>query len=265
MPSPVKNLFSDVQGAIDMIDNGLVFDLGFHNGDDTDFYLAKGFRVVAVEANPRLVQSGNERFKREISADQLRIIHGAVSAAVGLQKFYIHPEKSDWSSCLQERAESDGSSAEVVMVESICLADLCSQYGVPRYVKVDVEGCDVMVAQQVSQLQEKPTYISFETSKRDYAGLFAYLYVSGYANYQLINQANNATRGAPAGPGEGKTIDYQFSQYSSGYFGRDLPQDRWLSYDEALVRYVKYKELKQIDNQELGLGWLDLHARNDSC
>jgi hypothetical protein len=164
---------------------------------------------------------------------------------------------------LQDRAESDGSKADVITVDSMSLGDLCSQYGVPRYVKVDVEGCDLMVAQQVSQMQEKPTYISFETSKRDYAGLFAYLYVAGYIGYQLVNQANNSSRGAPERPGEGYTIEYRFSQYSSGYFGKDLPRDKWLSYDEALVRYIKYKELKQIDNQELGLGWLDLHARMD--
>ena len=29
-----------------------IFDLGFHEGGDTDFYLRKGFRVVAVEAYP---------------------------------------------------------------------------------------------------------------------------------------------------------------------------------------------------------------------
>ena len=28
----------------------LVFDIGANNGDDTGFYLAKGFRVVAVDA-----------------------------------------------------------------------------------------------------------------------------------------------------------------------------------------------------------------------
>jgi hypothetical protein len=28
----------------------LIFDLGSHNGQDSDFYLKKGFTVVAVEA-----------------------------------------------------------------------------------------------------------------------------------------------------------------------------------------------------------------------
>jgi hypothetical protein len=32
----------------------LVFDIGCHRGEDSDFYLQKGFRIVAVEANPAL-------------------------------------------------------------------------------------------------------------------------------------------------------------------------------------------------------------------
>ncbi len=246
-----------------MIDDNLIFDFGFHNGDDADFYLAKGFRVVAVEASPSMIERGIERFKKQISDGQLVIVNKAVTDKVGVQNFYIHPEKSDWSSCLQELAESDGSKAEVVPVETTCLSDLSAQFGVPRYLKVDVEGCDSIVAKQISRLQEKPKFVSFETSKRDYAGIFAYLYVSGYSGYQLINQANNTARVAPNVTGEGKSIRYKFSKYSSGYFGEELPPDKWLTYDEALVRYIKYKELKQIDNQELGLGWLDLHARLD--
>jgi FkbM family methyltransferase len=247
-----------------MPDNNLIFDFGFHNGDDTDFYLAKGFRVVAVEADPNLVQKGIARFESHINNNQLAIVNKAVSDTVGVQHFYIHPVKSDWSSCFKELAESDGSKAQVVTVETTSLADLCKLYGVPRYLKVDIEGCDLMVARQISHIQEKPTFVSFETNKRDYAGIFAYLYVSGYAGYQLINQANNTARTVSGVAGEGKTIAYKFSQYSSGYFGEDLPQNKWLSYDEALVRYIKYRELKRIDNQELGLGWLDLHSRIDS-
>ena len=30
----------------------LIFDVGCNNGDDTDFYLRKGFRVVAIDADP---------------------------------------------------------------------------------------------------------------------------------------------------------------------------------------------------------------------
>ena len=34
----------------------LVFDIGLNRGQDTANYLAKGYNVVAVEANPELVE-----------------------------------------------------------------------------------------------------------------------------------------------------------------------------------------------------------------
>jgi hypothetical protein len=34
----------------------LIYDVGMHTGQDTEFYLAKGFNVIAIEANPLLMQ-----------------------------------------------------------------------------------------------------------------------------------------------------------------------------------------------------------------
>ena len=36
------------------MDPKLVYDVGVHRGDDTAYYLHKGFRVVGVEANPAM-------------------------------------------------------------------------------------------------------------------------------------------------------------------------------------------------------------------
>jgi hypothetical protein len=33
-------------------DPGLIYDVGMNNGDDTAYYLRRGFRVVAIEPNP---------------------------------------------------------------------------------------------------------------------------------------------------------------------------------------------------------------------
>lgn len=257
MQYPKKDLLND-----HMKKNNLIFDLGFHNGDDTDFYLRKGFNVVAVEADPRLVKKGITRFKSFINNKRLILINRAVSDKTGVEKFYINLKRSDWSSCNKALAESDGSRSKVVSVESITLNKLCDDFGTPRYVKVDVEGKDVAVARQLYELKDRPQYISFETSRQTYAGLFSWLYISGYNKFQLVNQLNNHFRkmGDYSKSGEGKKINYKFSKYSSGFFGKDLPSDGWLSYDDALTRYLKYKELKVIDNKELAIGWLDLHA-----
>lgn len=243
-----------------MMSDDLVFDLGFHNGDDTCFYLAKGFRVVAVEANSKLVKNGLQRFNKDIKAGRLVLLNKAISETTGKVEFFIHKTKSEWSSCLLSMAESDGSSSTRVSVESTTFFELCNEYGVPYYMKVDVEGCDVIVAKQIYESELKPHYVSFETSRRDYAGIFSYLYVSGYSKFQLLNQANHPERVKPKITMEGKDIDYSFNNFSSGYFGGDLPAEKWITYDELLTRYILYKELKKIDNIELGLGWVDVHA-----
>lgn len=243
-----------------MEDNNLIFDLGYHNGDDTQYYLAKGYNVVAIEANPYLAAEGEKKFAEEIAAGRLRLINKAISSETGNINFYLHQANSDWSSCFKEIVKSDGSEPETVIVETISLHELYQQFGVPHYVKVDLEGCDVYTAKQVFEYKEKPAFISFETSRRDYAGIFSYLFVAGFKRFQLVNQLLHQQRNVELQSNMGVQTKYEFTKFSSGLFGEDLPVDKWLTFDEALSRYMKYKELKQLDNVELGLGWLDVHA-----
>ncbi len=246
-----------------MKSNDLIFDLGFFNGDDTAFYLVKGFRVIAVEANPKLVTAGVKRFKQEIKIKKLILLNKAVCETSGKVNFYIHATKPDWSSCLLNMAESDGSKSTRVTVDATNLHKLFSEYGVPYYLKVDIEGCDLLVAKQLSECKVKPKFVSFEISRKDYDGIFSNLKAAGYSKYQLVNQANNPKRVIPGKVTDNKGNKFIFSEFSSGLFGEDLPKDKWLSYHEILSCYIKYKELKQIDNVELALGWLDVHARMD--
>ncbi len=37
-----------------------------HKGEDTDFYLSKGFKVVAFEADSDLIKKSKDRFKKNI-------------------------------------------------------------------------------------------------------------------------------------------------------------------------------------------------------
>ena len=49
----------------------LIIDIGTNNGDDTAYYLEKGFNVVAVEANPSLCATLASRFAAEIRDGRL--------------------------------------------------------------------------------------------------------------------------------------------------------------------------------------------------
>ena len=44
----------------------LIYDVGMHRGEDTQFYLRKGFRVVAFEANPENVSFCRNKFRESI-------------------------------------------------------------------------------------------------------------------------------------------------------------------------------------------------------
>jgi hypothetical protein len=39
----------------------LIYDVGMNNGDDTAYYLSRGFRVIAIEASPVMVEDASRR------------------------------------------------------------------------------------------------------------------------------------------------------------------------------------------------------------
>jgi FkbM family methyltransferase len=57
----------------------LVYDVGMFNGDDTAYYLKKGFRVVGSEANPHLIPQLTERFSTDIEQKRLVVENVAVA------------------------------------------------------------------------------------------------------------------------------------------------------------------------------------------
>jgi 16S rRNA A1518/A1519 N6-dimethyltransferase RsmA/KsgA/DIM1 with predicted DNA glycosylase/AP lyase activity len=78
----------------------LVFDLGMHKGEDTAFYLKKGFRIVGVEANPELAEFCRKRFAAEVVSGSVKIIEGAVvnkdTISKGTVTFYKNVGESEW-------------------------------------------------------------------------------------------------------------------------------------------------------------------------
>ena len=85
----------------------LIFDVGLHKGEDTDFYLKKGFKVVAFEADPDLVAHCRDRFEQPIADHRLRIIEGAVAPEAAGERiaFYKNLQKSEWGTIDQRWVE----------------------------------------------------------------------------------------------------------------------------------------------------------------
>ena len=60
------------------INNNLIYDVGHHKGEDTAYYLKKGFHVVTFEADPDLISLSKKKFSKEISDGSLTIVEGAI-------------------------------------------------------------------------------------------------------------------------------------------------------------------------------------------
>ena len=87
-------------GESTALQRDLVFDFGFHRGEDTGHYLAMGHRVVAVDASAELIAAGRERFAAQLASGQLTLVHGALIGAAQRADtkellFYPHPQRSD--------------------------------------------------------------------------------------------------------------------------------------------------------------------------
>src|ERR1700682_4847835 len=61
----------------------LIYDVGMHEGEDTRFYIERGFKVVGIEANPQLVARIRETFARQIAEGKLQIVDKAIASTQG--------------------------------------------------------------------------------------------------------------------------------------------------------------------------------------
>jgi FkbM family methyltransferase len=216
----------------------LIVDVGMHRGDDTAFYLAQGFRVLAVEANPELAERGRQRFAHEIDRGLLTIRHAAVAESAGVVSFYSG-QQDGWGSLSKERA---GASLNVDLqkfeVEACTFAELLDGL-TPYYVKVDIEGADLVCVRGAISLPHPPAYFSFEcdlTQVADTVAGIRGLSEAGYRRFKLVNQALNPQVRCPNPPLEGRYVDVTFTHDMSGPFGEETPGE-WLGLEEILDRF----------------------------
>ena len=87
----------------------LIYDIGMNNGDDTAYYLFKGYRVVAVEADPTLIEKARERFADDIRRGQLELLNVAIGPREETASFWtqIMGEHADFIAHLLDPAERD--------------------------------------------------------------------------------------------------------------------------------------------------------------
>ena len=257
-----------------MANRAMIFDVGCHNGQDSVFYLKKGFKVVAIEANPALCTELRQRFADQLAKGQFVLVEKAIAEEAGEVAFYLNEKESVRSTIRPGHAElaaSLGKPPIKTVVPSTTFSALIEEFGVPYYMKVDIEGADMLCIEGLLPFDERPVFISTEypfslTEQINELLLFRRL---GYENFQLIDQMSVPSQ-VPSWPArEGQYVDDKFEIMCSGLFGEELPGE-WLSFGGAISRYLKlFARNKRMGllrrlpglNRFAGHGsWYDLHA-----
>jgi FkbM family methyltransferase len=245
--------------------DNLVIDVGMHDGQDTAFYLAKGFDVVAVEANPDLIEAARARFADSIAAGALRIFGVAIADAAGVQPFAIADDISIWSSLSTEFIERNqtrsGTAYRYVDVPTMTFESILEEVGVPHYLKIDIEGSDMLCVRALRTMQHRPDYVSLESAasshRAEFSSVFdelAQLWALEYRRFAYVNQRDLPGQRPPAPPAEGRYVAAEFTTNQSGLFGEELPVP-WEPIDRALVR----AQMIRLQHNTVGYGgrWTD--------
>eukprot|EP00928_Gymnodinium_smaydae_P048608 TRINITY_DN32507_c0_g1_i1.p1 TRINITY_DN32507_c0_g1~~TRINITY_DN32507_c0_g1_i1.p1 ORF type:complete len:419 (-),score=51.80 TRINITY_DN32507_c0_g1_i1:229-1485(-) len=134
----------------------LVLDIGMQNGMDARYYLQQGYRVVSVEMDPVYATYVEERF----SQPGLTILRAKVG----------------W-------APND-----------VTCMDLIDRYGLPYYLKVDIDGLELACLASLRKESRLPTFISVEllthaTERGPFQEqVVQRLHALGYFDFKLVRQ-----------------------------------------------------------------------------
>lgn len=273
-------------------DPGLIYDVGMHKGQDTDFYLKKGFRVVGFEANPENAAFCRKRFAEAIGDGRLTIVEGAIAENFSSNghrekiKFYRNENHSLWGSTSEDwayRNEVMGTTHEVINVDPVDFGECLAKYGIPHYLKADIVGSETICLRALLGFENKPDYLSIRSEKVIFRRLeaeFDLLEKLGYGEFKAVRQDfDQIDLSEPSAQGD---VPYKFEEGASGPFGEETPGD-WKSRAAVLKDYRKIfvlywlfgdysyliqtargqkfiAQLERVVRKSLP-GWYDTHAR----
>lgn len=217
--------------------------MGFHRGEDTEFYLAKGFRVVSLEADPKLWAAGCERFAGAIAEGRLSLVNKAlVDASQPAEISFFQSSVSVWGTVDPNWAERNrrlGANSVEIKVKTTTMGALLAEFGVPYFVKLDIEGMDMVGVEGLRPSQTRPAYLSIESEKDSFKALlheFDVLQELGYDRFKVVPQSKVPGQRCPQPARHGTYVDHRFPEGASGLFGEEAPGP-WLTAKAAIEAY----------------------------
>ena len=185
------------------MDNNLIFDLGYHNGKSTINFLNEGYKIIAVECSPVMVDYIRTHYESELNTNQIILVDKAITDKDNdIVDFYICNYISVWSSCNPEIPYRRNDNVTKIQVPTITLKSLIQEYGCPYYCKIDIEGNDAIAIKSIIGLSEIPKFISAESECTNYENrnsidpyeVLDAMKDAGYTQFSIIewdNKGNN--------------------------------------------------------------------------
>jgi FkbM family methyltransferase len=235
----------------------LIYDVGFHHGEDTEFYLAKGFKVVAIEAHPGLYRAGLEKFADHIESGRLVLLNLAVAETSGPITFF-ESDNDVWGSINRDAAMRNvrlGAGWREITVEGRRFAEILRQFGTPYFMKVDIEGADSLCLKALAEFDDRPRYVSIEAEVDVLSAIrreISTLNSLGYRKFKIVRQGHVPLQSCPSPAREGRFVEYKFPYGSSGMFGEEAPGD-WVSGDAAVEGYRRIVRVQRFFGDK---GWV---------
>jgi FkbM family methyltransferase len=174
--------------------NDLVYDIGANKGNKVKAFLKMGFKVIAVEPEKKALSTLHWRFGKN---KNVTIVENGVSDKEGELTIHIAESRSGlntlsekWVNSLETKKENrwhkKHSFKNGYSIEVTTLAHLFSKYGLPYFLKIDVEGYESQVIKGVNQA---PAFISFETNLPEFLQetIDSIQYLISLSNKMLFN------------------------------------------------------------------------------
>lgn len=178
----------------------LVFDIGANQGFKTDVFLRMGARVVAIEPDTHSQAALKSRFLRyRLLKRPVTIVGRAVSDRDGVETIWLDAPGSakntlnkKWVDLLRNDERRFGERLGFKSrqeIETVSVDTLIATYGVPFFIKIDVEGHEPVV---LRGLRRPVPYLSFEVNLPEFRPegqqcieLLADLATNGRFNYAV--------------------------------------------------------------------------------